>query len=334
MTSKTVFLLFFVCTNLFSLSACSEKPGSPAITVTPDGKMTAFGAPAETFEALKALLVDSISNMQEVPGHLEIAFEGEVGMGMRQEVQTIVAESIEAARLAKLAPTVEMKTYVRKHGTDCNLPDSVRVFCAVVDLEYPVLTNGNKGLIAKVNKWREDFLLGLLEGGLEGSGKSKTLDEGAEAYFDIHDSYKDSPMGGAFEASTRSEVVLNDGRFLTLGINGYSYTGGAHGNHYQLLGTFDVKSGKLLDWNDLVTDQKALLAIAEKKVREEKAEMFADGFDFNEMFVFALPFAYGLTKEGLRLHYVPYEIMPYAMGTTNVIIPFEDLGDLCKICRQ
>ena len=324
--TKILFLASLLC-----CTACQNNQQGAIITVNQNGDMTVFGQPAPDLETLKMMLTDSLVNMTGIPDNISISFEGEVGMGARQEVETIAAEAIEAAKLAKLAPRVELQSFRKQQGKDCDQPDSLRMDCAVIDLLYPAVIKGEKALQDSVSAWTNSYLTGILAGGSDTGDKASTLSEAAKVFFKTHKDFKGSAMGGGFEASTGSEVVYNNGQYLTLAINGYTYQGGAHGNHTEALNTFDAKTGKILTWDDLVTDKAAVQALAEKKVREARADVFQEGFQFDDIFPFVLPASYGLTKEGLFLYYVPYEIMPYAMGETEVLIPFEELGPLSKI---
>lgn len=233
------------------------------------------------------------------------------------------------------APTVEQKAFRQEQGADCDkaADDETRTDCARIDLLYPVVTKGEKALQDAVATWTNNYLFGILEA--EEMPKSSTLDGAAKAFFKIHEDTKKeggaSAMTGGFEVSTGSEVVFNNGKYLTLAINGNAYMGGAHGSPTEALNTFDVQSGKILTWDDLVTDKAAFKALAEKKVREERADVFKDGFEFDDIFDFVLPANYGLTEEGIFLYYQHYEIMPYALGATTVTLTFEELGTLAKI---
>lgn len=321
--------------SLFCFMACQNSKDSPAVTVNLKGEMTVFGQPTSDFETLKMMLVDSLANMETIPEKLDIKFEGEVGMGTRQEVETIVTEAIAAAKLAKSAPQVEILSFQKQQGTDCDKDEEARTNCARIDLLYPVVTKGEKALQDAVAQWTNRYLFGILENP-EAAIKSTSLEEAAQAFFKNHEAFKKeaggaTPMAGAFEAITGSEVVLNDGKYLTLAINGHTYQGGAHGSPSEALNTFDARTGKMLVWDDLVTDVKAVQTLAERKVREVRADVFKEGFNFDDTFPFTLPANYGLMEEGLFLYYVPYEIMPYAMGETEVLIPFGELGELAKI---
>ena len=233
------------------------------------------------------------------------------------------------------APSVEQKVFRKEQGADCDkaADDETRTDCARIDLLYPVVTKGEKALQDAVTAWTNNYLFSILEA--EETPKSSTLDDAAKAFFKIHDESKKeggaSVMTGGFEVSTGSEVVFNNGKYLTLAINGNAYLGGAHGSPTEALNTFDAKSGKILTWDDLVTDKAAVQALAEKKVRKERADVFKEGFDFDDTFNFVLPANYGLTEEGLFLYYEHYEIMPYALGATEVTLTFAELGALAKI---
>lgn len=329
------FIKTFFLSSLLCWTACQSSKDGAWVTVNQKGEITAFGQPVPDFETLKTMLTDSLANMAAIPEKIDISFEGEVGMGTRQEVETIAAEAIEAAKLAKLAPTVEQQVFRKEQGTDCDKDEESRTDCARIDLLYPVVTKGEKALQDAVAEWTNSYLFGILENA-EADIRSTSLDEAAKAFFKNHQAFKKeaggvSMMAGAFEARTGSEVVFNNGKYLTLAINGETYQGGAHGSPSEALNTFEALTGKMLVWDDLVTDKAAVQALAEKKVREVKADVFKDGFDFDEIFKFVLPVNYGLTKEGIFLYYVPYEIMPYAMGETEVLITFEELGALSKI---
>ena len=83
-----------------------------------------------------------------------------------------------------------------------------------------------------------------------------------------------------------------------------------------------------------MTDKNALRVLAEKAFRTERAEAFNEGFDFDETFVFDLPINFGLTETGILFYYNAYEVGPYALGSTEFVIPFAELGNLAKIKKR
>jgi hypothetical protein len=50
---------------------------------------------------MKQGLLDSLAKMSVLPTEIPLKFEGEVMMGMRQEVETEIQEALEAARKRK-----------------------------------------------------------------------------------------------------------------------------------------------------------------------------------------------------------------------------------------
>lgn len=207
--------------------------------------------------------------------------------------------------------------------------------CARIDLSWPIVKTGSKTLQRNVADWSKGLLVGLLDFELSEKKAAKTtLEEAAETFLSAHASWSeeavDSPLG-EWAAESSDTVLWNNGRYLTLQINGYVFTGGAHGNHPGVIATFDVNTGKQLEWKDLVTDEEKLKILLEAQFRKVRSEIFQEGYEFNEYFPFALPQSFGLTEKGLYCYYSPYEVTPYAFGTTAFVVPYPELEDLMKI---
>lgn len=128
---------------------------------------------------------------------------------------------------------------------------------------------------------------------------------------------------------TRKATLLGiEGDVVSVSISSRGYLGGAHGFRDEKLITFDGKTGKALGWDDLVrADAKAsLLKVAEAEFRKVRniplnKSLSDAGFFFDEGKGFTLSESFAVTKEGLVLHYNPYEVGPYVMGPTDLVIP-------------
>ncbi len=224
-------------------------------------------------------------------------------------------------------------------GKGCSLPDSLRTNCATIDFSLPKIEQGSDALKKSVAEWCENLITGLLMPEIDlDSTKAVSVEQAAQSFFKMHQEFAveapDSPMT-YYSAECQDTVLFNDGKHLTLEITGYIYTGGAHGMPVADVSTFDIITGKKLNWDDLVTDKAALKAIAERKFRAERADIFqpTDGsepFQFDDVFVFDLPSNYGQTQEGIYCHYQPYEVGPYAIGSTTFTISFAEIGALLK----
>lgn len=239
------------------------------------------------------------------------------------------------------APEAEAGTIVgrlrmdRQEGIDCDKPDTLRVNCVRIDLSWPNVEEGSEGLKKSVETWGHSYLTGILMPETPAdSATVVSVGAAADDFVRTHEEFSkeapDSPLG-QWVAECKGNTLLNDGKHLTLEIEGYVFSGGAHGSPTATVATFETATGKQLSWDDLVTDKAALQALAEKKFRQVKAEAFEGGFEFDDTFPFALPQNYGLTEEGIYFRYLHYEVGPYAMGDAVFTIPFSELGGLYKL---
>ena len=235
---------------------------------------------------------------------------------------------------------VESLSFSKTEGKDCDKPDSLRYSCASINLSWPNVKEGSDALKKSVADWANTYLASILAPGPDGEATNNaSVEKNAAAFIQAQKDFAkdapESPMAN-FTAESKDQVLLNDAKHLTLQIEGNTYMGGAHGSPTAAVATFDVLTGKQLTWNDLVTDQKALQAVAEQAFRTERADVFEPGdgsepFKFDDVFQFALPQNYGLVENGIYCFYLAYEVGPYAMGSTQFVIPFAELGDISKI---
>lgn len=232
-------------------------------------------------------------------------------------------------------------TLKKSEGKDCDKVDSLRIMCAEVDLAWPEVKSGPEPLKAAVSAWANQFVVGMLAPEMDSvASLTAKVEDGAKGFFQMHAEFaQENPEAyfGSWSVESYDTVLLNDGKYLTLEIAAYAFMGGAHGNPVAAVGTFDAATGKVLSWDDLVTDKKKMQAIAEKKFREERADLFkpeAEGgvaYTFDETFPFKLPDNFGLTSEGIYCHYLHYEVTPYAFGNSVFVIPFSEIGDIYKL---
>ncbi len=223
--------------------------------------------------------------------------------------------------------------YHKTAGADCDKPDTLRFDCITIELSWPKLEDGSNELKNSVSAWANAFIVGMISPETD-TTETMAIDQAAAGFIQSQkDMVKEAPGSpmGQWAAESTDTVLLNDGQYLTLEINGYTYAGGAHGSPSAAVGTFAVATGKKLQWDDLVTDKAALKSLAEKKFRVTQSEAFKEGFDFDDIFQFDLPGNYGLVKDGIYFHYVVYEVTPYVFGETTFVIPFSELGALSKI---
>lgn len=129
-----------------------------------------------------------------------------------------------------------------------------------------------------------------------------------------------------FELVTKYDVTYNDNNLLSIPMDYYQFTGGAHGLTTKIGYNFQIETGKKLKLKDLFSDGFDFKTIINKKVREEIAknpqEYFGDGADFKSI---KDEQDFYLDKEGLVVYFQLYEIAPYSSGIKEFKIPYADI---------
>ncbi len=141
-------------------------------------------------------------------------------------------------------------------------------------------------------------------------------------------------LSGCWQLETRVDTVHSSAKALTVKVETYAYTGGAHPNSGLSYYTFDRKTGRLLTLDDMVEDTTALLGIVEQAFRQQQriepnANLEEEGYFLRDGHFF-LPDNVGTTRNGLIFYYNPYEIAAYAMGPVQVTIPYEKLNGILR----
>lgn len=129
------------------------------------------------------------------------------------------------------------------------------------------------------------------------------------------------------------ECLLNAGGLFSVSALDFSYTGGAHPNTNITLQTFDLTTGQLVDFSQIIdTAMLATFVITvEKTFRRvhditDTTSWTSAGFWFEKGFT--LPKNMALTPEGFYLVYNAYEVAPYSTGATELMIPATELEPL------
>ncbi len=132
--------------------------------------------------------------------------------------------------------------------------------------------------------------------------------------------------------------LLNDERIYSYGINRYVFMGGAHGLSNVNYFNFDLRTGKKITEKELFKNNYATklselikVRIVEQSIEDQESDtilnledtdFWVDAIKPNENFY--------ITDESINYIFNPYEIAPYYMGQTEVIIPFYRLKDILK----
>lgn len=169
-------------------------------------------------------------------------------------------------------------------------------------------------------------------------------DEDATSYQDIANSFISGYKNFAKEYSDRAQtwylninihVLRQTHNYIAIAYNHEDYAGGAHGNHYIAYLNYNLKNNKDITIDSLFdAAQKAkLIAVAEGIFRKNEGlspdALLTDNYFFEDG-KFNLAKNFYMSQKGLVFLYNNYEIMPYANGTTELVVPFTAIKNLIK----
>ena len=124
--------------------------------------------------------------------------------------------------------------------------------------------------------------------------------------------------------------------YQALHVNVYSYTGGAHYNREVKTYYYDDKTGKEVNINEFLENDKLTdlsnlayyytIGYYKDKDQEYDEEWIKEGTSANiENFSY-----FNITKDGLLLLFVPYQVGPYSDGEISILIPESELKGIIK----
>lgn len=118
--------------------------------------------------------------------------------------------------------------------------------------------------------------------------------------------------------------LKNSDKILSIKINYYQYTGGAHGNPYSLSYNIDLTTGKDLELVDFLQKQNMSLKDVEAVIKSEienQPEIFFQSNDYSFQELAADQFYY-LEEDKIVIYFQPYAIAPYSSGMPEFKIEY------------
>lgn len=209
--------------------------------------------------------------------------------------------------------------------------------CARVIASYPLVSDNPSGVGKTINDSILKFVKSSINSfQLEQSGPDITVENLVAEFFNEYQNFVlDFPeFEMPWTIEIKGKVLFNSDQIISVELEEYSFTGGAHPNYGITLLNFDLATGKILALEDIVDNPEKLKIIAREKfriARHLKAnQSFEDaGFFFGDSFI--LPANFALTEEGLFLFYNPYEVGAYVLGPTSFTIPYQDIESIINV---
>jgi hypothetical protein len=141
--------------------------------------------------------------------------------------------------------------------------------------------------------------------------------------------------GYNYYESTHNEILYNRHDIISYCIITDCYTGGAHGSHGYIYHVADLKSGNILEEEDIFVDeyQEPLAKIIINTLMSDygitaEEELEEKGF-FNVKEIVPNNNFY-IDDKGITYTYNEYEIAPYSVGSISVKIPYDKIRKLLQ----
>ena len=157
----------------------------------------------------------------------------------------------------------------------------------------------------------------------------KKLEKDAKTYYE-QSKETDAPFH-PYVANVDYKVPFNAFPLLSLYVNYYQYTGGAHGIYEWKANTFDVQQNKPLRLADLFQKNSQYENIIKteivRQIEQNKENFFPDAAEkaMNEK-----KLKYVLEQENLVIYFPLYEIAPYVSGIPQFRIPYTLLREVLE----
>lgn len=150
----------------------------------------------------------------------------------------------------------------------------------------------------------------------------------------IYDDYGMEGMIGPYELTASVEPAYVSDKLVSFVVTRYSYTGGAHGNVMLEAYTFDTRTGDLLTFSDICSDEalfegyitSAIVAQIDAVPAEDQMVFPEYATTVGTEFDSAIWYFSESGGAQLVVTYQTYSIAPYAAGTPTFSIPVADCG--------
>jgi Deacetylase PdaC/Protein of unknown function (DUF3298) len=206
--------------------------------------------------------------------------------------------------------------------------------CATFTVDVPELTGGDSSVTKNVNHSIQSYILSTV-GANESLPFIVAMDSAALHFLDDFKTMRQEnpdmiPMGYAMEI--KGSVPMLTSKVATMHLDGYSFMGGAHPNPFTTIVSYDLLSGgKALTVNSMISDTNAVRPLLETGYKAAKGMKPEDNIAellYSELSQLPMPANVAVLPQGIIFYYNAYEVAAYAIGPTEIILTWEQLGTL------
>ena len=211
---------------------------------------------------------------------------------------------------------------------ELNLSQNTCDQCPKIAINLPKASENTK-ISQAINTALQEEVIALLTFDETDKVKEITdaIDSFSQAYINVNE------LGGgalaAWEAKIDATITYEDAKMITIRMESYLFTGGAHGYGTSRFLNFNKQKGSEIKEWELFEDQSDFQRFAEHRFREQ--ENIPEGEPINstgymfERGAFYLPENIGFTDKGIKLLYNEYEVASYADGPIEMTLPYKEV---------
>lgn len=225
-----------------------------------------------------------------------------------------------------------IRFYEKKFG-DCDTGSIAN--CVNIKFEYPEIQYA-EFTVSKdsVENHVMRFLLSPAVTAAQPNSFEEISDSMIAEFKRIKKDFPEAPIGYSLERT--AGISLNQHGVIAVEFREFSFFGGAHPNGMMYYENFSAAAGNRIPLDDLFeADYRDKLNEAgEKAFRKARGlkneeDLEKSGFWFKEN-KFVLNDNFLIQRYGLKFLFNNYEVGPYVLGSTEIVIPYEEIKDMIK----
>jgi len=200
--------------------------------------------------------------------------------------------------------------------------------CPKVSITIPEAVGKTK-IVATINIALKEEIIYLLtfDDNVEATNIEEAITSFKNGFLELKNKFPDETTG--WEAKIDGKVVYDEADVLTIKLDSYIFTGGAHGYGASTFLNFDKQKGIELNNDELFKNIVDFQKFVEIKFREKEGipkdkSINSTGYMFEDE-LFKLPETMGFTKNGLQLLYNRYEVASYSDGPVVLTLPYDEV---------
>ncbi len=259
---------------------------------------------------------------------------------MRSRIPLAVAAL--AATLLALTPAAAPAPAVvytvrtmERHDPACRLSKGDRFSCAHIRFEYPVIERApTPAAAAALNRAVRDFLL-------TSAGEPRkyaSVEAEMDAFMRDYQRYKtQASMPNAYWEERTVAILYQSFAVVSVKFDLSFFSGGLHPQYAATFASFNATTGAKMRLDDVLIAgyTPRLTRIAENEFRAQHGikpgmTLRDAGYIFFKNDTFALNDNYWIGPKGVTFFYNTYEIAPYSMGTTELLLTYRQIRQLIR----